>query len=71
MEDCQPVEREGKPIYVNEKGFMTLPVVSERDAGKYTCLVDVMLDGKSYTAARSIQLVIKNGAFHKSLPLNL
>lgn len=70
VEDCHPVEREGKSISVNSKGFMMLPQASEGDAGKYTCLVDVMLDGKSYTAARSIQLVIKNGAFQQILQLN-
>lgn len=45
---------------------MIVPAASEVDAGKYTCLVDVMLDGRSYTAARSIQLVIKDGAFHQT-----
>lgn len=57
------MEREGKSISVTEKGFMILPEASSGDAGKYTCVVDVMLDDKSYTAARSIQLVIKNGVF--------
>lgn len=61
------MEREGKSISVNGKGFMFLPEASEGDAGNYTCLVDVMLDGKNYTAARSIQLVIRNGAFKQSL----
>lgn len=65
------MEREGKSMYVNENGFMILPAGSEEDAGKYTCLVEVSLDGMRYTAARSIQLVIKNGEYHQSLHLNL
>uniref|UniRef100_H3C1L0 Interleukin-1 receptor accessory protein-like 1 n=1 Tax=Tetraodon nigroviridis TaxID=99883 RepID=H3C1L0_TETNG len=61
VKDCHPVEREGKAASVTETGSVFLAEASEEDAGKYTCLVDVMLDGKSYTAARSIQLLIKNG----------
>ncbi|KAM9347792.1 interleukin-1 receptor type 1-like [Symphorus nematophorus] len=61
MKDCKPVERKGEPIYVNDKGFMRLPGASEEDAGKYTCLIDISLDGKMYTSARSIQLTINDG----------
>lgn len=71
VEDCHPVEREGESVSVTERGAMILPKASEGDAGKYTCLVDVLLDGRSYTAARSIQLVIKNGGFQQSQRLNL
>ncbi|XP_059198205.1 interleukin-1 receptor type 1 [Centropristis striata] len=53
MKDCQPVE---KPISLGKNGFMRLSSATERDAGKYTCLVDVSVDGRKYTAARSIQL---------------
>ncbi|XP_045910618.1 interleukin-1 receptor type 1-like isoform X2 [Micropterus dolomieu] len=60
MKDCHPVEQQGEPISVDKNGFMRLPVASERDAGKYTCLVDISLDGRKYTAARSIQLTINN-----------
>ncbi|XP_038577073.1 interleukin-1 receptor type 1-like [Micropterus salmoides] len=60
MKDCQPVERQGEPISVDTNGFMRLPAASERDAGKYTCLVDINLDGRKYTAARSIQLTIND-----------
>lgn len=66
LEDCHPVEKEGGSMSVNRKGFMIVPAASEGDAGKYTCLVDVMLHGRNYTAARSIQLLIKNGAFHQT-----
>ncbi|XP_070832210.1 interleukin-1 receptor-like 2 [Chaetodon trifascialis] len=59
MKDCHPVERQGEPISVEHKGFMRLPAASEGDAGKYTCLVDISLDGRTYTTARSIQLSIK------------
>lgn len=65
------MERKGKRTAMNERGFLTLLAASEEDAGKYTCLVDVMLDGTSYTAARSVQLVIKSGAFHQHLHLNV
>ncbi|XP_032385383.1 interleukin-1 receptor type 1 [Etheostoma spectabile] len=60
MKDCHPVERPGKPISVDKSGNMRLPAASERDAGKYTCFVDIRLDGRNYTAARSIQLAINN-----------
>ncbi|KAG7240351.1 hypothetical protein INR49_026922 [Caranx melampygus] len=52
MKDHHPVT----PISVSENGFMRLLNVSKEDAGKYTCLVHISLDGKRYTAARSIQL---------------
>ncbi|XP_070770818.1 interleukin-1 receptor type 1 [Enoplosus armatus] len=61
MKDCHPVEQQGEHISVGETGFMRLPEASEGDAGKYTCLVDISLDGRKYTAARSIQLTIDNG----------
>ncbi|XP_053184275.1 interleukin-18 receptor 1 [Scomber japonicus] len=59
---CQPVERKGdlQPISVDVKGSMRLPMASESDAGIYTCLVDVSLDGKNYTSAHSIRLIIDN-----------
>ncbi|XP_067460479.1 interleukin-1 receptor type 1-like [Thunnus thynnus] len=60
LKDCQPVKRQGEPISVEVDGTMRLPRASERDSGKYTCLVDVDLDGRSYTSARSIQLNIDN-----------
>ncbi|XP_069388485.1 interleukin-1 receptor type 1 isoform X2 [Paralichthys olivaceus] len=55
MKDCHPVE----PSSLDEDGYMRLLPASEEDAGKYTCLVDVSFNGRSYTAARSIQLRIK------------
>lgn len=58
LKDCHPVKREGEPISVNEKGFMRLPKASEADAGKYTCLVDISLNGRKYTAARSVLMTI-------------
>lgn len=48
---------------MNDNGYIRLPAISEEDAGKYTCLVDVRLDGREYTAARSIQLTIRNGMY--------
>lgn len=56
------MERE-EPISVDKDGFMRLPVASKSDAGKYTCLVDVSLDGRKYTSAHSIQLAIDNGMY--------
>ncbi|XP_035030199.1 interleukin-1 receptor type 1 [Hippoglossus stenolepis] len=56
MKDCRLIE----PMSLDEDGYMRLDPASEEDAGNYTCLVDVSLDGRTYTAARSIQLTIKN-----------
>ncbi|XP_070694240.1 interleukin-1 receptor type 1-like [Pempheris klunzingeri] len=60
MKNCRPVEQEEESFSVDEDGFMRLSSPSERDAGIYTCLVDVTLDGREYTAARSIRLTINN-----------
>uniref|UniRef100_UPI0037E7A486 interleukin-1 receptor type 1 n=1 Tax=Semicossyphus pulcher TaxID=241346 RepID=UPI0037E7A486 len=60
MKDCGPVQRQGENISVHEDGFMRLPAASQRDAGIYTCLVDISLDGRKYTAARSIKLTVNN-----------
>ncbi|KAI3355715.1 hypothetical protein L3Q82_004303 [Scortum barcoo] len=46
MKDCHPVERQGEPIDVEDDGFMRLPAASGRDAGEYTCLIDISLDGR-------------------------
>ncbi|KAK2840132.1 hypothetical protein Q5P01_013872 [Channa striata] len=54
MRECQPVQA----ISVDDKGFLRLFPVSGRDSGKYTCLVDINVDGRKYTAARSMQLTI-------------
>uniref|UniRef100_A0A3B4UIH8 Interleukin-1 receptor accessory protein-like 1 n=1 Tax=Seriola dumerili TaxID=41447 RepID=A0A3B4UIH8_SERDU len=67
MKDCHAVE----PILVDDIGNMRLPPVSEKDAGIYTCLVDISLDGRKYTAARSIQLTINNGMYCQSLVSSL
>lgn len=63
------MEREGEPISVGYDGYMRLLAASEKDAGKYTCLVDFSIDGRKYTAARSIQLTIKgiNDMYCRSL----
>lgn len=63
MKECHPVEGQRKRVSVDENGLMRLSAASEQDAGTYTCLVDINLDGKMYTAARSIQLNIKNNTF--------
>ncbi|XP_041662996.1 interleukin-1 receptor type 1-like [Cheilinus undulatus] len=60
MKDCSPIRRHGEPISVEEDGFMMLPLASQRDAGIYTCLVDINVDGRSYTSARSIKLTINS-----------
>ncbi|XP_005751986.1 interleukin-1 receptor type 1 [Pundamilia nyererei] len=60
MKDCQLIQRQGKPISVDMKGNMRLPQASEEDNGKYTCLIDINLDGKNYTASRSILLTVKD-----------
>lgn len=64
MQDCGSLRKE---IEVNERGIMRLPAASDEDAGKYTCLVDISLDGRKYTAARSIQLKVENGMNYTSV----
>uniref|UniRef100_A0A3Q2D6J5 Uncharacterized protein n=1 Tax=Cyprinodon variegatus TaxID=28743 RepID=A0A3Q2D6J5_CYPVA len=61
MKDCHPLDLGEDYIYQKVKGFMRLPAVSEKDAGKYTCLIDITVDGWNYTSARSIQLTVTNG----------
>ncbi|XP_024919632.1 interleukin-1 receptor type 1 [Cynoglossus semilaevis] len=56
MKDCHQVEL----LSLQDNGYMRLPAVKENDAGKYTCLIDISLDGRTYTAARSIQLTVSN-----------
>lgn len=46
---------------MNKGGFLRFPKTLQEDAGKYTCLVDVSIDGKTYTAARSTQVNVKEG----------
>ncbi|XP_037645701.1 interleukin-1 receptor type 1 [Sebastes umbrosus] len=58
MKDCQPVERPEEHFFVQEDGFMRLTPATKGDAGKYTCLVDISLNGRKYTAARSAVLTI-------------
>uniref|UniRef100_A0A668APW0 Uncharacterized protein n=1 Tax=Myripristis murdjan TaxID=586833 RepID=A0A668APW0_9TELE len=60
LKDCGPVQRRGAPASVNRRGNMRLPAATEEDAGKYTCLVEISLDGRKYTAARSVLLNIHN-----------
>uniref|UniRef100_A0A671V841 Interleukin-1 receptor type 1-like n=1 Tax=Sparus aurata TaxID=8175 RepID=A0A671V841_SPAAU len=60
MKDCQPLELQGVDISVDKDGLMRRPAASERDAGTYTCLVDISLGGRKYTAGRSIRLNINN-----------
>lgn len=47
-------------LSLQDNGYMRLPAVKENDAGKYTCLIDISLDGRTYTAARSIQLTVSS-----------
>ncbi|KAF6730317.1 Interleukin-1 receptor type 1 [Oryzias melastigma] len=60
MKDCHQVQPEEDQIIVSEDGFMRFSPASLKDSGKYTCLIDISLNGKKYTAARSIQLTVKN-----------
>ncbi|XP_037832003.1 interleukin-1 receptor type 1 isoform X2 [Kryptolebias marmoratus] len=59
MKDCNPMQLDEDSIYAD--GLLRLPAVTQWDAGKYTCLIDFNIDGRNYTAARSIQLTVKNG----------
>lgn len=56
-------------IYVDEEGLMRLSDITDGDSGKYTCLVDISLDGRVYTSARSIQLTVKDGMYSTLLSL--
>ncbi|XP_068593087.1 LOW QUALITY PROTEIN: interleukin-1 receptor-like 1 [Cebidichthys violaceus] len=56
MKDCRPMDH----ISVEQSGLMRMSAASQKDAGMYTCLVDVSVDGRTYTAARSIRLTVKN-----------
>ncbi|KAF7653388.1 hypothetical protein LDENG_00083490 [Lucifuga dentata] len=60
LKDCSPITRREPNISVEEDGFIRLPAASESDAGKYTCLIDISLGGRKYTAARSFQVSIDN-----------
>uniref|UniRef100_A0A665VQ67 Interleukin-1 receptor type 1-like n=1 Tax=Echeneis naucrates TaxID=173247 RepID=A0A665VQ67_ECHNA len=62
MKDCQPME----PLSLDKRdGTMRLPSVSADDSGKYTCLVEISRNGRSYTAARSIQVTVHDGPLIK------
>uniref|UniRef100_A0A3P9MZ65 Ig-like domain-containing protein n=1 Tax=Poecilia reticulata TaxID=8081 RepID=A0A3P9MZ65_POERE len=61
--DCQQVQPDGESVSLNTNGLMRLVEVSEADAGKYTCHIDVTVDGRNYTAARSVQMTVKNDLF--------
>uniref|UniRef100_A0A3B3CIH4 Uncharacterized protein n=1 Tax=Oryzias melastigma TaxID=30732 RepID=A0A3B3CIH4_ORYME len=66
MKDCHQVQPEEDQIIVSEDGFMRFSPASLKDSGKYTCLIDISLNGKKYTAARSIQLTnILRHYFHE------
>ncbi|XP_060944920.1 interleukin-1 receptor type 1 isoform X2 [Limanda limanda] len=56
MKDCRLIE----PMSLKENGHMRLHPASKEAAGNYTCLVDVSLDGRNYTAARSIRLTMND-----------
>ncbi|KAM9709436.1 interleukin-1 receptor type 1 isoform 2-T3 [Menidia menidia] len=60
MKDGLPVDREENPVFVHEDGFLRLPAAAEGDSGKYTCLIHLSWGGRTYTAARSVQLTVTN-----------
>uniref|UniRef100_A0A3P8VFU3 Interleukin-1 receptor accessory protein-like 1 n=1 Tax=Cynoglossus semilaevis TaxID=244447 RepID=A0A3P8VFU3_CYNSE len=66
MKDCHQVEL----LSLQDNGYMRLPAVKENDAGKYTCLIDISLDGRTYTAARSIQLTVSSTLTNKGISLS-
>ncbi|KAM4561344.1 interleukin-1 receptor type 1 isoform 1-T2 [Fundulus diaphanus] len=61
MKDCHLMEMDKGSTYLKEQGSLRLPPVTERESGKYTCLIDITIDGRNYTTARSIQLTAKSG----------
>uniref|UniRef100_A0AAQ4S4I4 Uncharacterized protein n=1 Tax=Gasterosteus aculeatus aculeatus TaxID=481459 RepID=A0AAQ4S4I4_GASAC len=60
MKDCRPMEGGGH-VTVDHGGLMRLSAASRGDSGNYTCLVDVSVDGRTYTAARSIRVTVDKG----------
>lgn len=51
-------------VSVDKNGNMRLTALSkEVDDGIYTCLIDISVDGRKYTAARSIQLEITDSEY--------
>uniref|UniRef100_A0A8C3G920 Interleukin 1 receptor type 1 n=1 Tax=Cyclopterus lumpus TaxID=8103 RepID=A0A8C3G920_CYCLU len=71
VKDCQLMEPPGERTSVSESGFLRLSGTSKEDSGKYTCLVDVSVDGRMYTAARSIWLAVDKGVLLLFLSLLL
>ncbi|CAN9498508.1 unnamed protein product [Ophioblennius macclurei] len=57
MKDCLPVDQ--RHLQDDHRGGLRLLAANQGDAGKYTCLVTVSVDGRHYTAARSVQLTIE------------
>ncbi|KAM9804765.1 LOW QUALITY PROTEIN: interleukin-1 receptor type 1-like [Neosynchiropus ocellatus] len=62
LKDCHSLENPESSVWVNEDGYLRLPAVTEKDAGKYTCLVTVSFNGRTYTSARSIQLHVDHSS---------
>ncbi|XP_071370004.1 interleukin-1 receptor type 1-like, partial [Centroberyx affinis] len=60
LKDCSPVEQQEGSAYINWQGNLRLAAPSQEDAGIYTCLLDVQLDGRSYTAARSLAVTVND-----------
>ncbi|XP_062421175.1 interleukin-1 receptor-like 2 isoform X2 [Pungitius pungitius] len=60
MKDCRPMEGGGR-VTVDDGGIMRLSAASQGDSGNYTCLVDVNVDGRTYSAARSIWVTVDKG----------
>uniref|UniRef100_UPI003AB0491E interleukin-1 receptor type 1-like n=1 Tax=Centroberyx gerrardi TaxID=166262 RepID=UPI003AB0491E len=60
LKDCSPVEQQVASPYVDRQGNLRLASPSQEDAGIYTCLLDVRLDGRSYTAARSLAVTVND-----------
>ncbi|XP_028292493.1 interleukin-1 receptor type 1-like [Gouania willdenowi] len=62
MKNC--LHEQQQQEFMDKDGAMRLFATSERDAGNYTCLVDIIVDGRNYTAARSLQLAVDNGTVY-------
>ncbi|KAM9343392.1 interleukin-1 receptor type 1-like isoform 2-T2 [Pholidichthys leucotaenia] len=60
MKDCSPLSIP-ELTSVDEQGNMRIHSPSKANDGTYTCLVDISLDGRNYTGARSIRLTVNNG----------
>lgn len=57
LKNCRPVNPHGGSL-ISGRQHIRFYGASERDEGLYTCLIDFNIEGKNYTASRSIWMTI-------------